>query len=68
MENQKKAFQSVDSDRPKNKDGGWDTGSCPFFFFGDDIASENDLQKACAFLDGVKEKIKARFKKNENGG
>lgn len=23
----------------------WDTGSCPFIFFGDDKAAENDLMK-----------------------
>lgn len=55
----------LEEERPKHKEGPWDTGGCLFFFFGDDEAAENDINKACAFLDRVKEKIKAKFKKNE---
>ena len=28
----------------------WDTGSCPFIFFGDDKAAENDLMKLKALF------------------
>ena len=55
MENEKKASEQAVESQGKKKLP-WDTGGCPFFFFGDEDSAEYDLDKMKKFFNRFKKK------------